>query len=960
MFAVASSRPEDPLVGRDAEIARIAAVLQTLAGGRGSVLEISGDPGVGKTSLLVALAKQAGQLGIPVARSIAVAADPRPYRLFRDVWADSPMMPEFTSADEGFADGFRDRLARWAAAGGGVLVLDDLHLCDEASADLVAQLVRTPVPGPFVLALAHQPRRGAPALLGALDHGARTGRVVRIEPEPLEERDVEVLLGRWRPVGQARVPHGFAARMRAACGGNPRNLRILAAAGWRPDAWPDSPGSDPGRLLREAVAMTAELDGLPAEQTAAATVGAVLGDPFRPKDVAEVSGLGLERTVDALASLARGDVVRAADGGGRFAFRDPVLRHVVLERSDFGVRLSSHRRALEVLAARGAAAPVLARHAQHVVSADGAAGLRPLVDGALAIVGRDPATAARWLRIALESHYGERRDREWARLALVRCHALTAVGEVAQARDLAYEVLAVGHVLTPELRLRAHACCADIERRLGRYPEAEAVVHGGLALLPRPLPDPPSAAALELVFQHGMTHAWRGDFAGAHALVREAVRGPGEDGGARETETGRGSEIAVLALAAFTGSVQGRMEQAASEAARCALAVDALPDAMIDYAPETLALLGCSELHLERFPDALRHLRRGLAASGGGAHRHVRMFQLLGLAVHDERTGRLERAQRRAEEAQRLARELGAPDAEGLAMILRAAARLWTLGRRGNAEVLALAQEGVRTLPPGRGWWAGLAIGLLAQTQLVCAEATACRSTLTGGLDGPLAPVPYPPCRPALLALLSAAALKTGDPADAREQVRAAQEAADALGLPAQQAYVSRARAAVHAVDGEHDLAAASFGAAAEAFRRAEMPVQHAWTLVCGVRSTAAALGRQAALDQLGTAVSIARFRGAQRIQEEALRARKALPAGGAARDVDSPADDAARQLSEREREIAELAAAGMRSRQIADQLFLSPRTVDTHLSRIYRKLDIPSRAALSRVIGPERVPANS
>lgn len=52
--------------------------------------------------------------------------------------------------------------------------------------------------------------------------------------------------------------------------------------------------------------------------------------------------------------------------------------------------------------------------------------------------------------------------------------------------------------------------------------------------------------------------------------------------------------------------------------------------------------------------------------------------------------------------------------------------------------------------------------------------------------------------------------------------------------------------------------------------------------------------------------------------------------------------------LSRREREIAELAATGMRSREIAERLYLSPRTVDTHLARVFRKLGINRRSDLA------------
>jgi DNA-binding CsgD family transcriptional regulator len=51
--------------------------------------------------------------------------------------------------------------------------------------------------------------------------------------------------------------------------------------------------------------------------------------------------------------------------------------------------------------------------------------------------------------------------------------------------------------------------------------------------------------------------------------------------------------------------------------------------------------------------------------------------------------------------------------------------------------------------------------------------------------------------------------------------------------------------------------------------------------------------------------------------------------------------------LSAREREVALLAADGLTSRQIAERLFVSARTVDNHLQRIYLKLGISDRGAL-------------
>jgi len=52
--------------------------------------------------------------------------------------------------------------------------------------------------------------------------------------------------------------------------------------------------------------------------------------------------------------------------------------------------------------------------------------------------------------------------------------------------------------------------------------------------------------------------------------------------------------------------------------------------------------------------------------------------------------------------------------------------------------------------------------------------------------------------------------------------------------------------------------------------------------------------------------------------------------------------------LTQREREIAQLAVRGLTSKAIGERLFVTSRTVDNHLARIYAKLGITSRAELS------------
>ena len=64
---------------------------------------------------------------------------------------------------------------------------------------------------------------------------------------------------------------------------------------------------------------------------------------------------------------------------------------------------------------------------------------------------------------------------------------------------------------------------------------------------------------------------------------------------------------------------------------------------------------------------------------------------------------------------------------------------------------------------------------------------------------------------------------------------------------------------------------------------------------------------------------------------------------------------EALRLLTDREREIAGLAAQGFTSKAIAERLFISPRTVDTHLARIYQKVGVSGRAGLAKVVARRR-----
>jgi DNA-binding CsgD family transcriptional regulator len=85
-----------------------------------------------------------------------------------------------------------------------------------------------------------------------------------------------------------------------------------------------------------------------------------------------------------------------------------------------------------------------------------------------------------------------------------------------------------------------------------------------------------------------------------------------------------------------------------------------------------------------------------------------------------------------------------------------------------------------------------------------------------------------------------------------------------------------------------------------------------------------------------------------------AERARTELRAAGGR--ASKPRGDTARQLTVSERRIAELAAEGRSNPEIAQAIFVTRKTVETHLGHVYRKLDVPGRGQLSRALA-EQIP---
>jgi DNA-binding NarL/FixJ family response regulator len=152
-----------------------------------------------------------------------------------------------------------------------------------------------------------------------------------------------------------------------------------------------------------------------------------------------------------------------------------------------------------------------------------------------------------------------------------------------------------------------------------------------------------------------------------------------------------------------------------------------------------------------------------------------------------------------------------------------------------------------------------------------------------------------------------------------------------------------RARAIVLAAEGEFEKAFAALDALDEA-AAAKLPFDLAWTLLVRGRLHRRAKQRHAAAEALRAALEQFERLGAPSWSD---RTRAELDRVGLRR---APAE-----LTPTERRVAELAASGLTNREVASKAFMSPKTVQANLARVYRKLGISSRAELGARMSVER-----
>jgi DNA-binding NarL/FixJ family response regulator len=181
----------------------------------------------------------------------------------------------------------------------------------------------------------------------------------------------------------------------------------------------------------------------------------------------------------------------------------------------------------------------------------------------------------------------------------------------------------------------------------------------------------------------------------------------------------------------------------------------------------------------------------------------------------------------------------------------------------------------------------------------------------------------------------------------ARAHADRAAALAPGTGMAGARAAAGRAQALVALADGDAPRAAALALAAAQEATVAGAMLEAARDRVVAGRALLAS-DRDAGIAQLIAAGEQAARCGAPRVEDEARRALRRAGVRVGRGGSRAPGTEGLAALSPREREIADLVAQGLTNREIGARLFLSEKTIETHLTRVFQKLGLRSRTQVA------------
>jgi DNA-binding CsgD family transcriptional regulator len=507
--------------------------------------------------------------------------------------------------------------------------------------------------------------------------------------------------------------------------------------------------------------------------------------------------------------------------------------------------------------------------------------------------------------------------------------ALVGSGRLQEGREALVEALALlGPAPTPQ-RLELVIACAQVEAQLGGYAAARRRLLAGFEEAP---PESRAVVAFELA-TNAMMHNEHEEL---RVWAERAARDAGDD------QLLSAGADALRALAA--GLTDGLADVAAGWLDRAVARLAELDDAALAAHVNVPLHVGRAQLRLQRFADALATFDRALSVSLGSHQaqllvhlrgvRAIARWQLLDL------DGALEEIEA-AEEGARLNRD-------SHQVVIAAWLRTMAHHHRGEADAAERAAEEFARLARDhpRGALIHNAAANVATIHIERDPERAVREMIAAAGRELEHTDHYWGC--ALHLALVRASIAMGRLEDAERWAAKAAARDCGLGLPASDVRATLARAELLLAQGRPRAAAEAAGHAVAAADRIPAPMDAADGLLLAGRALAAAGEVETAKAALQRVAADAGRGGALRLRNAAQRELRRLGTR-----VSAEGRRAARgELTERERSIAELVLLGHSNKQVAASLFLSEKTVQNTLTRVYAKLGVRSRTQLATVQG--------
>ncbi|MET8010351.1 AAA family ATPase [Streptomyces sp. NPDC005266] len=939
------------LAGRAGELAALGGHAEAARAGRSGLVVLSGPTGIGKTSLLRAfldgdacrtmtvLHGRCGEVEAGAGYS-GVRALFGGLGLTAEGAQDSPLLrggagralpalmpcpadeePPTAAAVYPVLHGLYWLAVNLVAQGPLVLVLDDVHWCDERSLRWIDFLLRRADHLPLLVVLAQRTEAepAAPAALADITAGPRAS-VIRLTP--LTGPDVAQMA---RQVFEAPIAPSFAERAAAVCGGNPltiaRLLSELRSKGARPDETAIRAIAEVGQYV-VALSVRALFDRQPDWVREVATAVAVLGEEDA-EHIGALARVPAARVEEAVALLRRVEVM-APD---RMDLAHDVVRSAVLEAAGPRALARLRATAAQLLSDIGRPAEEVA---SQLLLVDGTP--EPWMRGVLREAAAQaehrgaPEAAARYLHRVLEAE---------PQSVSVHVQLAKALGETNPVESI--RLLEHALTLAPDVRTRA-----PIAVQLGmtsltvqRSPAAVRVLGAVLDELDQEIgPEPePRDAELRTLVESALLITGSDEKA-TIGTVRERF--------ARMTEPvgDTPAQRQMLAMMTVLSAMEGRSPERTVRQARRALHTPgpALGNWSLLTSAFALSLADEVEDSLRALDRSLRHGQENAAVWSYVITLSTRALVLYGIgaipdALADAQTAveiigeeqwsanvtmpqtslaliLIERGE--PERAEELLAAVTRPNLDGFVLeyhyylLARARAR-WALGDADTALRLLLdcgasLEETGFANPAFVPWWVEAACVLAAEKR----------------------------------------------PGQARDVVDHGTELARRWDTPRALGLAAVARGVTSPGEAGIDLLTEAVGHLAGSPARTE----HARAeLLLGGALLDAGLTRDAR-ERLRTAADLAQGCGALALARDARR--RLVSAGGRMREITaSPID----LLTGTERKVAKLAARGAGNREIAESLFVTVRTVEMHLTSVYRKLSLTQRAELASVMSAPDIP---